>query len=116
MDAFLSDNLYHWHMNRLEKHKLKSWLALRNKNRISFIDVLSIQPKLFWVSVACLLAFGLYVFFQLGPHTSAFGVFIGGLASTLGYLIRIRRNIRMDLRYINWVAINEALGEQAHID
>jgi hypothetical protein len=101
-------------MNRVEEHKLKSWLALRNKKRISFMDVLSIQPKLFWVSAACLLALGLYSFFQLGPQTSAFGVFIGGLASTLGYLTRIRRNLRMDLRYINWVAVNEALGEQAH--
>ena len=100
-------------MNNGEKNKLQGWSALRGKDDISFIDVLSIQPKAFWVALAFGFAFGMWVFWEPGPNSLPFGVFIGGMASTLGYLLRIKRNLAADLRYIDWKKVGDALHEQA---
>jgi hypothetical protein len=101
-------------MKKSEIHKLKSWSALRGKKNISFMDVITIQPIAFWAVFVLLMAFGIFVFVEFGPHTLPFGVFIGGMASTLVYLSRIGRNIQVDLQYINWAAVSEALNGQAH--
>ncbi len=85
-------------MKKAEEHKLKRRLALQGKESISLSDVPSIQPKPFWVTLIFLLAFGLLAFFEFGPYGLPFGVSLGGLASTLGYLTRIRGNLPIDLR------------------
>ncbi len=101
-------------MKKAETHKLRSWSSLRGKKSISFIEVLSIQPKPLWVTLILGLVFGVLVFFELGPYSLPFGVLLGGLASTLGYLVRIRSNLPVDLRYMNQEAVTKALNEQAH--
>lgn len=103
----------HKRMKKAEKHKLESWSALRGRKSISFTDVLSIQPMPFWAALILLVSFGLLVYFEYGPQSLPFGVFIGGFASTLGYITRIKRSLSTDLRYINWEAVNEALSEEA---
>ncbi|WP_078118469.1 hypothetical protein [Thiosocius teredinicola] len=98
-------------MKKSERYRLETWVALRGKERISFIDVLSIQPKPFWLALVFSIGLGVFVVFEFGPYSLPFGVFLGGLASTLGYFVRIKRNLPVDLRYMNWEAVNSALDE-----
>ena len=98
-------------MNTREKMKLRGWSALRGKERISVIDVLKIQSPQFWGAFIFFFGFGLFAYFYYGVYSLPFGVFIGGIASALGYITRTRRSLSVELQYLNWVKVGEALDE-----
>jgi hypothetical protein len=99
-------------MNKKDRAKLKGWVSLKGKEKISISDVLSIQPMCFWVFLVADVIIAVAILFYFGAYSLPFGVILGGTASTLGHLIRIKRNLAKDLRYINWDMVNEALNEQ----
>jgi hypothetical protein len=99
-------------MNKKERVRLKGWVALKGKENISIFDILAIQPMCFWVFLVADVVIGAAVLFHFGAYSLPFGVVLGGVASTFGYLIRAKRNLASDLRYINWGMVNEALNEQ----
>lgn len=98
-------------MHRKERARLEGWIALKDKERLSMKDLLSVQPRCFWALLALEVILGAAILIYFGANSLPFGVVIGGAAATTGHLIRLKRNLAADLRYINWGRVNEALNE-----
>ena len=99
-------------MYRKERARLEAWIALKDKERLSIKDLLSVQTRYFWALLALEVILAVAVLHYFGANSLPFGVVIGGAAASTGLLIRLKRNLPVDLKYINWERGNEALNEQ----
>lgn len=84
---------------------------LRGRESISALDVLKSQRKSFYFVGAIVLGLGLYSLCAFGFNSLPFGVFLGGLTPFTGYVWRAKKNLAIELRYVDWIKVEAALNE-----
>ena len=97
-------------MNIREEIKLRNWLKWRGKASVSTLDVLKAQRRVFYVVAAVGLVVALYSLYSFGLYSLPFGVFLGAFASLLGYISRVKKSIAIELKYLDWKKVEDALG------
>jgi hypothetical protein len=92
-------------MNSREKLLLKGWLKLKDKEKISFIDVVKIQPPILFIALACFLILGIYSYLTSGFYNPVTGMALVGIAAAFGYVSRTKKNWPIYRKYLNWEKI-----------
>jgi uncharacterized membrane protein len=93
-------------MTPREKLKLKTWQQLRDQPNPGYLDILRYQSSLFYVVWSFLIMLGLYVLFTFGFYSTPGGVFLGAIAVSVGYLQRLKNNIAIEIKYLDWNKID----------
>ncbi len=94
-------------MNTREKKNLERWKILRDVNNPSYMDILRHQSIAFYLIGLVGVILCVYAIHYFGLLSMPSGVIYGGFAAFMGNLESKRKNLKIELKYLDWSKIND---------
>ena len=93
-------------MNTREKYNLKRWKELRNGKNPTYLDILKHQSRIFYFVTLISILIAIYIANEFGVLSAPFGVLVGGFATFMGFLESKRKNLKIEVKYLDWSKID----------